>query len=254
MTVVILRSASRAEDAGYLALADVAAVTEQLNADYRLIGGHMVTLLVVAHQVTGVPTRTTSDADLGADFSVVSDDRLIEALTELGYGRPEASNRFIREIDHETKAVIDILAPSFTGKHEPNQPHGNMVVDEIPGLSYALAAPPTQITVTADLTTGAQVTTTVLLPSPWSALCLKLLAWGSRVNDKDATDIWRLLAVCDAAGIRPAQWPTTITSRDALEVLRQITRPGSLSLRRLTPDRATQTRIRALAHRVTGIG
>lgn len=96
MAAVILKSTSRAEDAGFVALADVAAITGRLDVDYRLIGGHMVSLLVAAHGATGAPARETSDADLGAEFSVVGDQRLIDALTRLGYTRPGASNRFFR--------------------------------------------------------------------------------------------------------------------------------------------------------------
>lgn len=57
MTELILASTSRSEDAGYLVLADVASVAEGLDADYRLVGGHMVSILVALHKVTDVPSR-----------------------------------------------------------------------------------------------------------------------------------------------------------------------------------------------------
>lgn len=111
MTAVILKSTSRAEDAGFAALADVAAVTARLDVDYRLIGGHMVSLLVAAHGATDVPARETSDADLGAESSVVADQRLIDALTSLGYTRPGASNRFVRPLAGELEAVKSRPSP-----------------------------------------------------------------------------------------------------------------------------------------------
>lgn len=254
MTTVILKSTSQAENAGFFALADVAAVAARLDVDYRLIGGHMVSLLVAVHSVTGVPARETSDADLGAEFSVVADQRLINALTSLGYTRPGASNRFVRPLAGELEAVIDVLAPSYTGRHEANQQHGSLVVDEIPGLAYALGVPPIMVDLEAELTTGATVVATVRVPAPLSALCLKLLAWNSRMAAKDATDIWRMLAVCDRAGITRADWPDVAAARDSLQVLRRFADIGSVGLRRLTPDRASQNRVRALAQRVVGIG
>ena len=253
MTAVMMKSTSRAEDAGFLALADVATVADQLGADYRLIGGHMVSVLVAVFQVKGVPSRETSDADLGAEFSVVGDQRLLDALTALGYARPGASNRFVRPLGDDQNAVIDVLAPSFTGRHEPNQRHGNLVVDEIPGLLYALGTPPVTVELEADLTTGARIESTIRVPSPLPALCLKLLSWNSRLAAKDATDIWRMLAVCDEAGITPSDWPDNGTTRDARAALRKFAGIGGMSRRQLTPDRRIQVRIRALAHRVGGL-
>lgn len=252
MTRVALRSTSRAEDAGFLALADLAVATGRLGADYRLIGGHMVSILVAMHGVSGVPARETSDADMGAEFSVVGDANLVTALASLGYSRPGASNRFIRSLGNNLDAVIDVLAPSFTGRHEPNQRHGDMVVDEIPGLVYALGTAPVEVELEAELTVGARVEAVVRLPGPLAALCLKLLAWESRMSPKDAMDIWRMLGVCDASGISSTDWPGSGTARDARSALRRFAAINSASLRRLTSDRSTQARIRALANRVSG--
>jgi hypothetical protein len=85
--VIELTSTSRAEDSGYHAVKDVAEIAAEISADYRLIGGHMVTMLVAARQVTDVPPRETADADLGADFSVIADPALPRALRARGYTR-----------------------------------------------------------------------------------------------------------------------------------------------------------------------
>lgn len=252
MSALILTSSSRSEDAGYQALTDVAAVARELGADYRLVGGHMVSILVALHGVTGVPHRETNDADLGAAFSVIADQRLIDTLTDLGYRRPGASNRFVRPTEDNLDAVIDVLAPSYTGRHEPNQHHGSLVVDEIPGLAYALATPPVVVEIEGRLCTGVTLRTTTSLPSPLPALCLKALAWRSRHAAKDAEDIWRLLAVCHAAGVSPDTWPDSATARDALAALRRFATIDSPALRHVTPDRATRAHIRALARAVTG--
>jgi hypothetical protein len=253
VSTLVLASSSRSEDAGFLALADVDAVARQLGADYRLVGGHMVSILVALHGVNDVPHRETNDADLGAEFSVVADQRLIHALADLGYIRPSASNRFVRHVGDELNAVIDVLAPSYTGKHEPNQQHGSLVVDEIPGLGYALATAPAMVEIEARLTTGDTVRTTSQPPAPLPATCLKLLAWNSRHAAKDAEDIWRLLAVCHAAGVGPDDWPDSATPRDALTALKRFAAIDSIGLRHLSADRATHARIRALAHAVGGV-
>lgn len=93
---LVLRSASRAGDAGYLAAADLAALAGRLGVDYRLVGGNAVTLLVALHGVTDrVPTRETSDADFGAPADVVGDDRLPAGLADIGYAQQQG-NRFVR--------------------------------------------------------------------------------------------------------------------------------------------------------------
>lgn len=138
---VTLASTSNAEDAAWLAVADVAAVATDLGIDYRLIGGNSVALLVRVHDAaTQVPDRATADADMGVSFEVCADPRLVPALTALGYDR-QSGNRFIRT--QGTRAlVIDVLAPSYLGRLMSNQPHGDLVVDEIPGLLDALRLPP----------------------------------------------------------------------------------------------------------------
>src|SRR5664280_3664421 len=90
---VTLASTSNAEDAAWLAVADVAAVATDLWIDYRLIGGNIVALLVRVHDyATQVPDRATADADMGVSFEVSADPRLVPAL---GYHR-QSVNRFIR--------------------------------------------------------------------------------------------------------------------------------------------------------------
>jgi hypothetical protein len=244
---VVLASTSRAQDAGYLALADVAAVTEELVVDYRLVGGHMVALLVAVYSVTGVPERETADADLGAHFAVAGDERLVQALKERGYTQPGASNRFVRTDESGPELVIDVLAPSYSGRHETNQRHGSLYLDEIPGLALALAQEPVVVEVEARLSDGRLLAMTVRIPAPLPALCLKLLSYGSRRAAKDALDIWRLLAVCHAAGVRPDAWGTHGAQRDASRELQEFARLGSFGLRQATTDTATQARIRAIA-------
>ncbi|RYJ07680.1 MAG: hypothetical protein EON52_00035 [Actinomycetales bacterium] len=255
-----MRSTSRAEDMGYLAMADVAAATGAMGVDYRLIGGHMVSHLVYAYAVEGVPTRETADADLGATGEVVADPRLLEQLDALGYDMVQG-NRFERNLTAAERAesesegdgprpVIDVLIPSGTSQHQPGQSAGELVVDAIPGLLLALNADPVELTVAATLTTGAELVMSVSIPSPKAALCLKLLSYGSRFATKDVTDIWRLLAVCRAAGVTPDDWYSKGTQGDALEVLDKLVSMKNPSLARALPDQRAQATVVALRNAV----
>jgi hypothetical protein len=95
---VTLASTSNAEDAAWLAVADVASVATDLGIDYRLIGGNSVALLVRVHDAaTQVPERATADADMGVSFEVCANPRLVPALTALVYDR-QSGNRFIRTL------------------------------------------------------------------------------------------------------------------------------------------------------------
>ena len=153
---VTVASTSNAEDAAWLAVADVAGVATDLGIDYRLIGGNSVALLVQVHDAaTQVPGRATADADMGASFEVCADPRLVPALTALGYDR-QSGNRFTRT--QGTRAlVIDVLAPSYLGRLIPDQIHGDLVLDEIPGLPEALLLPPVNVVARAVLTDTTQL-------------------------------------------------------------------------------------------------
>ena len=243
---VTLASTSNAEDAAWLAVADVAAVATDLGIDYRLIGGNSVALLVRVHDAaTQVPDRATADADMGVSFEVCADPRLVPALTALGYDR-QSGNRFIRT--QGTRAlVIDVLAPSYLGRLMSNQPHGDLVVDEIPGLLDALRLPPVHVAASAILTDTTQVDVRVPLPDVRAALVMKAHAYAGRLGDNDALDIWRLLQSAGNAGHTAADWPRGSTARDAAVLLhRHFGAPSSGGPRRATPNRTNQARIRAL--------
>lgn len=60
----------------------------------------------------------------------------------------------IRDLGDEMRAVINVLAPSTTGRHRANRQHRAMVVDENPDLSYAFTVPTVTATLQAKLTTA----------------------------------------------------------------------------------------------------
>jgi hypothetical protein len=152
-SALVVSSTTRAQDAGYHALADVAEVTASLDMEYRIVGGHMVSLLVQAYEATAAPARETADADVAAPFQVLGDPRLVPALIARGYVQ-RAGNRFAKRSPEGLDLVIDLLAPSYTGTHNPSRPIGDLVVDEIPGLSFALSVAPTVLSLEIELLSG----------------------------------------------------------------------------------------------------
>jgi hypothetical protein len=254
--LLTLVSTSRAADAGYLALADLAQIATAMDADYRIVGGHMVTLLVAVSGVTGLAIRETLDADFGALPKVIGDPRLPAALHERGYRTPEAANRFVcrrRDEYGHLQLVIDILAPSYEGNLRAGQQHGELVVDEIPGLAFAMSRRPVVISIAVRLTGGGTLATRLVLPDLTSAICIKALAYRGRYADKDAVDLWRLLNVAYETGLRQAEWPTTVTGRAAADVLvRFFARRGAPGLRQVSVNRADQARMSAMILAVVG--
>lgn len=250
-----LLSTSRATDSAYLAARDIARVAGQLQVPYRLVGGNCVTLLVAIHQVRGVPARDTADADLGVNYDVAADPRLPAALISLGYAQA-AGNRFVREHPDDVENLqlsVDVLAPAFQARMLTNQRHGELVVDEIPGLALALNRPGVAVDIRVQLTSGNEVATRLMLADPVSALCMKAAAWSGRFAARDAIDIWRLLETAHAAGVRSESWPMRASGLDAARVLnRCFGTPASNAFRSASVPSHVGTRVRALVSAVVG--
>ncbi|GCD20140.1 hypothetical protein CTKZ_17020 [Cellulomonas algicola] len=219
MSSLVLASTSKATDAGWLAAADIASVAGAVGVPYRLVGGLAVTLLVHVHGADELaPARETADADLGVPFDVCADDRLRQALLDVGYGQVQG-NRFVRVDADGRELVVDVLTTSYTGRMESNQERGQLVVDAIPGLHTALREPATAVELTAVLTDRTELHTTLLLPDVAAALVLKAYAYRGRYAGSDAVDIHRLLEAANVAGRTAADWPGRTEGRDAAHVL-----------------------------------
>jgi hypothetical protein len=120
---------------------------------YRVIGGHMVTMLVARWGLGSELYRETSDADLGVPPLVVQSPELVDQLMARGYER-RSGNRFGRPM-HDVpvsifgalatipEATIDILVPAYTGRPRNDKKFGtHLVTTEVPGLATALRRPP----------------------------------------------------------------------------------------------------------------
>lgn len=204
-----------------------------------------------------------------AGYLALADQALVAALDQRGY-RQVAGNRFERSLPTEAapatgpgqslSLAIDVLVPSFTHRHLPNQEVGDLVVDAIPGLALALARPPTSIDVTVELRdprlaeqAGLPDIFTVRVPDPISALVVKALAWASRKADRDAADVWRLLEVAAATGITPNDWDHPGARADARHVLNDsFGRRNAYGATAATSNPASRTRIASLVQQHVG--
>lgn len=221
----MIYSQSRGEDAAHRAAADVADALDV--ADYRLIGGQMVTLLVAKYEPPDAPQRATADADAGVVRAAITDGSILDAFLARGYVK-HGGNRFVRDRD-----AIDVLVPAAASRARHNRQVGALIVDEAPGLAFAFSRKPDGITVTATLTDGRERTYTASVPDPLAALALKALAWDARFTDKDVLDIHRCLATTFAAGVGPGDWPDHPEATRARRILR-----GTHAVRRPTAVRA----------------
>ncbi len=209
-----LMSASRAEDGAYLALADVATTAGETNTEYRVIGGHMVTLHMARHPFAALVARQTADADVGLEPLVLAASGMIDALGSLGY-QLSGGNRFVRELDGLTLA-IDVLVPADTSRVHHNRPVAGLMVDEVPGLRYAIARPPLLTELRVRLTTGHAFDITTTIPDIVSALCLK----PSRTSR-----VWNRVTPSTSGASSRLPTPTGSAAKRGLPKARPVTRP-----------------------------
>lgn len=246
----VIPSTAHAEDGAFLAMADVAELAASTDTEYRIIGAHMVSVHAARHDLD-LPLRQTGDADVGLQAKVLAASGVVHSLLDRGY-RQEGGNRFIRDVD-DLDLAIDLLIPAYTSRIRHDRPVGDLFVDEVPGLSYALARSPFVANLRVRLTSGRYVDTTPHFPDAVAALCLKVLAFAARLEKRDAIDVWRMLEVVNADGVTAASWPDRATPRQAAERLRTDFLPARGTGVRLATDQpGQQARIRALVARVVG--
>lgn len=240
---VVVASTSLAEDAAYQAMADAVAAADRAGVEYRIIGGQMVTVHVAtAH--ADVPPRMTGDTDLGLEARVLASSGLVDELRADGY-QLVAGNRLER--DGGARA-IDVLVPADTSRVRHDRAVGELFVDEVPGLRYALSREPLVVELQVRLTTGDSLSLRPAVPELVSAMCLKVLAFRARAEARDAFDVWRLLEASRATGLDASTWPTTSTANEVAEILRAHFVPTNGSgVQAATAVPAHQTRLRQLA-------
>ncbi len=240
MTSLEWISTSRSEDLATLALRDLAAAAG--DAEYRLIGGHMVNFHQALHPDVKVDSRSTADADAGIACQAVIANRFDASLRAMGYDRPEG-NRFTR---HSGSGIltIDVLVDDSAPKSH-NIKVGSITADAAQGLSLALAREPVWVNAVIELTTTEIVKVCAPIPDLATALSMKVLAWQQRRMSKDASDVQRLLTIANARGLRVTDLPGNHTAMKVRAILTSSFASG----RTATRDRERQLQAKRFLQR-----
>lgn len=230
---VELVATAYADELSIRSLADVSAITA--DQDVRIVGGQMGSLLLAAFSVAGIATRRTRDADAAITTELAGSGIIHQRLLKHGY-TATTGNSYTRSVPDLPVPVggvpelaVDLLVPSLDGRFRP-QEHGGRSFDAAPGLALALAAEPIVIDVSARLLNGGVLEFAVPVPTVELALVVKALAYGSRLQDRDVEDIYRLLEVANAyppdeiGGWRLLETPLRAARRDAAMHLHALAR------------------------------
>ncbi len=237
--------ANDAEQAAWKSLALTMRAIRQASldpADFRLIGGAMVTLHVMRSGL-GLPLRATADSDIALPMQALIDSRLDVVLDEL-FDYRQGGNRWVSKAGG-LEATVDVLVSASVVSDKPLVHEGRQF-DQAPNLALAMRRPALMVDVLIE-----NESITVSLPDVLSGLALKLGARKVRSDDKDLEDIWRLLEVAQGGGIGPKEFQETFvptTNRPPMHPfleLRRIARNPNLTAS-LTSKR-TATRLRQLA-------
>lgn len=270
MSHLVLAATSISDDLGFVAMADVSSALREVgDVDSRLIGGHMVTLLVQRWGMGRELYRETQDTDVGIQPIAAKDGRLIQLLKERGYERT-TGNTYAKTLDDipasiegvETRsASIDLLVPAYTSRARDNiKVSEDLTTTEVPGLAESLMRPGIDISLELHRLNGDILDAKLVLPQEASAVELKALAWRQRSASKDAVDLWRTLEVAAVAGVSRSDFENA-TGEIVVEITRQAfekVNDGAMkalaSAQRLNNDAAQErhTRIQALLQRVFG--
>jgi hypothetical protein len=121
---------SNADHLAFRALVDAVRATGDLEST-RIVGGHMVGLLVTAFPVAGVVARRTIDADAGVSTEVATTDVVHERLIDAGY-TARGGNRLVRD-----GRVIDLLVETPYSRPK-DRVLGERVVVRVPTVELAV--------------------------------------------------------------------------------------------------------------------
>jgi hypothetical protein len=233
LTRLTLGAASVVDDLSYVALSDLARAIGNVTDDYRVIGGHMVSVLAARWQLGHELYRETGDVDLGIPPIVIRDHDVVGRLKDLNYLQV-AGNRFARGLSDipagleghddpkDREALIDVLVPAYTSRARGNVQIGNdLFTTEVPGLQLALARPPVTISLGLRRLNGEMLQCELPFADEVSALVLKSLATKVRSKDTDVADIWRCLEIAFAAGVGPEDFASGVRAESA-DVIRSL--------------------------------
>lgn len=230
---------SNADDLAFSSLSDAVRATDAM-PDARVIGGHMVALLLTALPVPGLSARRTTDADAGLSTAIATNGDVATRLLGLGYTRVNGS-RFTRG-----GRTVDLLVEVDGSRFKPRTFAGGQL-DGSPGLDLAIATDPIEIDTTIVYTDGHDERLLVRVPTVEWATIIKAYAAGSRHAAKDVADLHHLLEIRQQygrgaiGGWRLDEEPAIGRRLDAARVLRSITtRDSRLTAAAVRPERFVQ--------------
>ena len=255
---VELAATTYADELSLRSLAELSTITADQNV--RIIGGQMASLLLTAFPVPPIAVRRTRDADAAITTELAGSGVIHQRLRDHGYAAT-AGNSYTRPVADLAVAggpvpelAVDLLVPSLDGRFRP-QEHGERAFDAAPGLALALAAEPIVIDTAARLLDGRVLEFTVPVPTVELALVIKALSYGSRLQDRDVEDIYRLLEITGAypsdeiGGWRLHETPLRAARRDAAVHLHALARRSRRRLDLDVPTARLATLIASLVSR-----
>ncbi len=223
--VIRVDALSRADELGYRGQCAVAEAVAG-RGDYRLVGGHMVRLLLLRYPTRHAVPRSTIDADAAlSDVQVVGD--VVESLLADGFVKA-GGNIFLKELATERVVEVNLLLPrtSGLGGVRPRSVEGVGRVDSLHELTFAMLHPAMVLDVEARLD-DELLEYRVRIPDLEVATVLKAHAWKHRGAAKDLADLQTLLEIRDAhpETVWALQGPQLIGfRRDTARILQELRR------------------------------
>lgn len=265
LTHLVLSAGSVAQDLAFVALRDVDELffrAEEPQA--MLIGGQMVTLHAYRWGLGADLYRESRDADTGVTLVGLEDHTLLSRIEGRGYVRT-TGNTFEKPVvdipvdlrEGESRvAQIELLTPAFTSRPRENVKRGAFTVTEVPGLAIAMQAPES-VELRLIRLNGESSDIRVVLPDEVGCLILRAHAWRSRLEERDAIDVWRALEIAHRAGVTSQTFAERAGA--AAEIVRSdfgnVDASGvraAIAGRTLVPSGPKRARIVALARAIVG--
>lgn len=173
------------------------AVSQAVNEreEFRIVGGHMVRLLLHVYPTAQVVPRSTLDADAAiGNVEVVGP--VVHSLMKQKFTK-EKGNLFSRTLEGGERVEINLLLPRSgpaPGVRSQAVP-GVGEVDTLPELSFAMNQSPLVLDVTAELIGGRTIRYRTIIPDPETAVIVKAHSWNNRRAAKDLADLHSLLEI-----------------------------------------------------------
>lgn len=166
--------------------------------DYRIVGGHMVRLLMHVYPTERAVLRSTMDADTAVE-DVEAIVPLINNLQSVGYVK-EGGNVLFKDVGLSQRVEINLMLGRFDSRSgiRPRMVEGAGQVDSLPELHFAMQNAGIMIDVEVRLSDTESLEYVTRVPHVETAVILKAHSWGARRAERDLLDIYSLLEIREA--------------------------------------------------------